>query len=679
MQDCLYSADSITRMDVKTGAVLWSTCLPLRAVNFVVDARGAVTVAGGVSLGSEVRATAGAYGFIQRPTGIAVTRLRPDGGAPEWTAMLSDGSFPATALATVRTAVARDGSIFGAATVFNGGLPVTDGAVAGGGSSSISGYFFRLSSDGTKLKYGSYVNDGNRCDASALTIDDEGNVFAGGSCDSFWMGSRPSMATPGTLTTLRTTSSTAAWVARFDIADSRFRYIAVFGQISFSGVHLAAAGRGRVAVVGSIAPRLLSYSQGALRTPDPGRQLETYLLVLNAGGTAAEVAASFGIAEIRGLERDTEGNFVVIGDARDGGASAIATTADAWRPLYGAPKDFAFVMKLKGDGTRVIYSTGLGCLSCTLQGVTRAGDVSWVAAQDGRSGAEVRGPQPVTVSRPETSVLRAMPDYFSHSAPPAAPPVLYWDTRDSQVQFPEVRRDTSIGTIVGRGPTGAIFWDGVTESYYFTDGPGQVLATEHFTRYVPVSDVSVAWTAQLQLSPNPVLSCRERPLTGTAIRVTAYGDTNGTDVRVGSPTGPIFTAGESPITDVTGDWVRNGMSFYLNTARWGVVGSARAYVLPNRSCTSNAPPQPMILATRDCVQKDRFTLAWWASTSPVEVREGGATGVKVARAATNTGLFEVTATVPTAYALMAWRGSDWELVATTAVDPKGACGQGVAQ
>ncbi len=171
-----------------------------------------------------------------------------------------------------------------------------------------------------------------------------------------------------------------------------------------------------------------------------------------------------------------------------------------------------------------------------------------------------------------------------------------------------------------------------------------------------------------------VLLC-DQPLTGARTRV--RGSSSGwTEVRVGSPDGPIMTAGESWVDQMTGDWVRNGMSFYLHTAYDGPLRSARAYVLPNRSCASGASPEPMIRATRDCTLQNRFTLAWWTGTAPVEIRRGSADGPKIARHAAVSGLYDVTADTPTPYVLMAWTDGDWKQVASVIADPRATCEQG---
>jgi hypothetical protein len=370
--------------------------------------------------------------------------------------------------------------------------------------------------------------------------------------------------------------------------------------------------------------------------------------------------------------------LIVAGEALSGipayPRSVVTTTANAARIVGGADDDTGFVSKLSADGRRVAFATGIGCRSCAMQSVTRAGDTLWIAEADGSKNLTVAAAQPVTVQRVETSVLRAVPDNWLEVVPFNAP-TLSWDTRDPAVQSAEIRRGSTDGPVVARGTTGAITLNLETATYYFVDttSGGQVLGVETFTHYTALRGNG------LTLNPNPVLSCREAPLTGTQTRITGYlSSSDLTQVRVGAPDGPVLTIAIGPISETTGDWVRNGLPFFLGkVADKQVYGSVRAYLLPNRSCTSDAPPEPMIRATRDCVQKDRFTLAWYAGTAPVEIREGSAEGPKAGRFTSDVGLFDVTAATPKAYWLMSWQGGGWKPIARTLAVPGVPCEQGV--
>ena len=678
MQDCISSVDSLTRMDGKTGAVQWSTCLPVSAESLAVDARGAVTIVGVASSFALARATPGAY-TSRGDAGIAVIRLNPAGSGPEWIANVAeDSSYPYVS-GEAWSSVGPDGSVYGAANVTTTNLPVTEAALATAPLAYFSGYFLRLSADGSRLLYATYVNEGSESNASGLAVDDEGSVFVGGACSSFALDYRPSMATPGTFTTTRRSGARSAWVARFDPDDSAFRYVSVFGQVGVSRISLASAGRGRVAIAGSIVPGLLTPTAGAFfadrgaTTGDP----DSFVVVLNAERLAAEVVASYGVGSVRTLESDANGDLIVAGEA-----FAVTTTVNAWRLVGNVAQDSNFVLKLAADGTRVLYATGLGCRSCAMQSFTRAGDALWIAVSNKSEKLTLGATQPLTVQRPEMSMLRALPDNWTEGVLFGGAS-LSWDTRDPAALSAEIRLGAPNGPVVARGTTGAIALTSDPATYYFVDTTGvavsgqREMGVEKFTRYKPLG----GYADELSLDPNPVLSCREAPLSGTQMRVRGlHSGTELMELHVGAPDGPVLTSGWGVVYESTGDWVRNGMPFFLTrNVDSQVFGSVRAYLLPNRSCTSDALPEPLIRATRDCVQKDRFTLAWYAGTAPVEIREGSASGPKVGRFKSDVGMLDVTAATAKSYWLMSWENGDWKPIASTVADPAAPCEQGVVR
>ena len=675
IRECTDLADSLTHVEAKTGAVIWSTCLPVKTESVSVDARGAVTIAGTMSSFAGVRATPGAYASPRGISGIAVIRLNPAASAPEWIATLTgDLSYPYSSARTW-TAVGPDGSVYGAATVTEQNLPVSESALRTKGRGYFSGYFFRLSADGSKLLYATYV-DGNDCFVSDLAVGGDGSVFVGGVRSSFFLDYEPPLATPGSFTTLRNMWMDSAWVARFDPDASGFRYVTVFGQIAGTSIALAPAGRGRVAIAATGISGVMTSTTGAYFAdlgPNAG-DAESFVLVLNPQGSAAEVVVRYGLGLVRSLEFDANGNLIVAGEA-----GLVPTTSDAWRLVGGAFHDSGFVLKLSADGKRVIYSTGIGCRSCTMQNVARDGDALWVAVSDKSENLTVGMPQPLTVQHAEPSVLRAVPDNWSEVTNFLGA-ILSWDTREAAVLSAEIRRDAPDGPLVARGTTGSIALAAKTATYYFVDTTGggrRVLGVETFTRYMPLGGTPVDRGFGLSLSPNPVLSCRESPLTGTQTLIGAFlGYSDFAEVRVGTPAGPVVTSGFGPVWDSTGDWVRNGLSFFLADAYSRLYGSVRAYLLPNRSCMSEAPPEPMIRATRDCVQKDRFTLAWYSGTAPVEIREGSAMGPKVGRFKSDVGLLDVTAAAAKSFWLVSWQDGGWKPVASVVADPGASCGQG---
>ena len=672
MQNCTGAPASLTRLDGHTGAVAWSTCLPISARNLAVDPRGAVTLAGPWS---GLRATPGAYSSAGTD-GIAVIRINPAGTAPEWIVILAGNPSYPYGGAKAWAAVAPDGSVYGTATVTTEKLPVTGTALRTDRPSYFSAYFFHLSADGVNLLYATYINDTNECYSSDLAVDSAGNVFVGGSCDSFWLDYQPSMATPGTFTTARDMWAASAWVARFDPSASAFRYVCVFGELGSLQIALTSVGQGRVAVAGLAIQGVMPFTPGALNAYQTARRgsSQSFVLVLSADGSAATPISSYGFASVGTLASDTDGNLIVAGEG-----TLVPTTANAWRPVAGAVYDSTFLLKLSADGARLLYATGLGCRSCTVQNLTFKGDEFWIAVADGSHKLAIADPQPVTAQTQQTTVLRAIPDnwpeviLFNGAT-------LSWDTLDPAVLSAEIRLGAVNGPSIASGRTGVLALDGTTATYYFVDTTTtpRVLAVETFTRYTALGGIPVYLGYSLGLSPNPILSCRESPNTGTQTKVAGFlSNSTLTEVRIYVPAGPLFTMGFGPVFDTTGDWVSNGLSFFLvRAADNQVFGSARAYLLPNRSCTSAEPPEPMIHASRDCTQKNRFTLAWYTGVAPVEIREGTPDGAKVGRLNTDVGFLDVTAATAQTYWLLSWQNGAWMPVASTIADPTAPCEQG---
>ena len=64
----------------------------------------------------------------------------------------------------------------------------------------------------------------------------------------------------------------------------------------------------------------------------------------------------------------------------------------------------------------------------------------------------------------------------------------------------------------------------------------------------------------LVASPNPVPVC---DMTGRGITELTWGDVSGAEIRVNSPTGPLFTSASGMGSKETGQWVKDGTVFYL--------------------------------------------------------------------------------------------------------------------
>jgi hypothetical protein len=105
---------------------------------------------------------------------------------------------------------------------------------------------------------------------------------------------------------------------------------------------------------------------------------------------------------------------------------------------------------------------------------------------------------------------------------------------------------------------------------------------------VTVQNSSVPW---ITASPNPILVPVGSPYGVTTINWDAPGYPTA-QVRVGSPTGSLFNQGASSSVQ-TGDWVTNGMVFYLISASGGTTLATVPVYLQNPTLT--ASPNPILV------------------------------------------------------------------------------------
>jgi hypothetical protein len=141
--------------------------------------------------------------------------------------------------------------------------------------------------------------------------------------------------------------------------------------------------------------------------------------------------------------------------------------------------------------------------------------------------------------------------------------------------------------------------------------------------------------------PNPVLACSEDVLSGTEMRVegSAAGILTSpslVEIRVSSPKGPVMSSENLLVSERTGDWVRNGMDFFLMHS--GVaLASDRAYVLPARVCSAGGTAT---LRHRNSLDASTRKAAWSTSfrqarrqfrSQPTKAERGPPSQVKVSR------------------------------------------------
>lgn len=131
-------------------------------------------------------------------------------------------------------------------------------------------------------------------------------------------------------------------------------------------------------------------------------------------------------------------------------------------------------------------------------------------------------------------------------------------------------------------------------------------------------------------NPNPILAGNGNA-TGTTTLSWNVAQ-SAVEIHVGSPAGPLFGAGGSTGSGTTGNWVNNGMTFYLQDATQGTTTSAAntiatvtAQVKPIGG-TLTASPNPILVAAGNTAPQVT-TLNWYAPNSTaVEIHVGSPGG-----------------------------------------------------
>ncbi len=160
-----------------------------------------------------------------------------------------------------------------------------------------------------------------------------------------------------------------------------------------------------------------------------------------------------------------------------------------------------------------------------------------------------------------------------------------------------VHSGSAAGPLVGSGPaTGSASISNVTdgEILYLTDSSnGNVLAT------TTLNVQQAPATVTLLANPNPVPVPVGNTYGRTTISWNVPSATTGLQLHVGSPAGPLFgasTGGTGSAT--TGNWVTDGMTFYLTTTSGVVEGSVPIHVQSvSGTITPAQNPVPLVPGT----------------------------------------------------------------------------------
>jgi hypothetical protein len=253
-------------------------------------------------------------------------------------------------------------------------FPVTPGAAqpaSGGGGDA---FVTKLNSTGSALVYSTYLGGNGTDIGRGIAVDGVGNAYVTG-----FTGSPNFPVTPGAFQSVNAGNGDA-FVTKLNSTGSALTYSTYLGSNSNNQSHaIAVDGAGNAYVTGDTFPNF-PVTPGAVQPVNAGSQ-DVFVAKLNGTGSALVYSTYLGGLSQEsgdGIAIDGAGNAYVTGPTS---SLDFPITPGAFQPVKAANTD-AFVAKLNGTGSALVYSTYLG---------GAATDLGRAIAVDGTGNAYVTG------------------------------------------------------------------------------------------------------------------------------------------------------------------------------------------------------------------------------------------------------------------------------------------------
>src|SRR3989442_679598 len=207
------------------------------------------------------------------------------------------------------------------------------------------------------LAYSTYLGGSGGDQGFGVAVDAVGNAYVTG-----FAGSSDFPTTAGAFQTAFGGGEADAFVTKLNPTGSALVYSTYLGGDGFDpGDGIAVDATGNAYVTGLTFSTNFPTTPGAFQTT-PKFASDAFVVKLNAAGTAL-VYSTFlggdGFDQGHGIAVDAEGNAYATGGTS---STNFPTTTGAFRTTFGGRSD-AFVTKLNGDGSALVYSTYLGGFS----------------------------------------------------------------------------------------------------------------------------------------------------------------------------------------------------------------------------------------------------------------------------------------------------------------------------
>jgi hypothetical protein len=218
-------------------------------------------------------------------------------------------------------------------------FPTTPGAVQTTYQSTVSEAFVaKLNGTGAALLYSTFLGGTDGAFGYGIAVDTYGNAYVTGSTYPVNLGNN-------------------VFIAKLNAAGSALLYWTYFGGVgSTNGTGIAIDASGCAYVTGQTDSSSFPTTPGALDTTY-GRPGGAFVAKLNSAGSALLYAAYLGGVEGLGIAVDASGNAYITGRTS---SYNFPTTPGAVQMVYSGGSDDAFVAKLNGTGSALLYATYLG-------------------------------------------------------------------------------------------------------------------------------------------------------------------------------------------------------------------------------------------------------------------------------------------------------------------------------
>jgi hypothetical protein len=290
---------------------------------------------------------------LQGSSDFAVVKLSANGQELVFSTYLgsSGGGFPGFGIFTsADLAVDGDGQVYVAGTTFSQNFPVTAGAFQPTpGKGTPNGFVAKLSADGSRFLYATYIGASGADFCQAIAVDTQGNAFIGGTTTSADFPLVKALnAERGPVVGGRDPEQ--LFLAKLNPTGSGLEFSTFL--VGEGEVHaLAVAARGSVLMAGQSTAGLTTTANAWQRVVTGG-----FVLELNPSLTAVSYSTHLG-GTPGDLAMDANGTLAVTGTAAPGAFRVTHAGFAPGNPVSQSPE--AFAMKLDSS-RRVIYSVSFG-------------------------------------------------------------------------------------------------------------------------------------------------------------------------------------------------------------------------------------------------------------------------------------------------------------------------------